>query len=158
MQAAIVAWGFRTRVSQQRKWMVTQGGPYESMIPWVRGLVLLRELEKNGVHLSVAWIRRACRHRLAVLYGRHGLVNRRMNRMLRHENPYSVVRVLEDINLAWGEPSLFGDREIRDTKGLVNPPNRTRRRRIKKMRSAYLQRTGYSHMRELYNSSSAKRD
>ncbi|RAQ63982.1 hypothetical protein COH20_000765 [Aspergillus flavus] len=158
MQAAIVAWGFRTRVSQQRKWMVTQGGPYESMIPWVRGLVLLRELEKNGVHLSVAWIRRACRHRLAVLYGRHGLVNRRMNRMLRHENPYSVVRVLEDINLAWGEPSLFGAREIRDTKGLVNPPNRTRRRRIKKMRSAYLQRTGYSHMRELYNSSSAKRD
>ncbi|OGM40701.1 hypothetical protein ABOM_010961 [Aspergillus bombycis] len=157
MQAAIVAWGFRTRVSQQRKWMVTQGDPYESLIPWVRGLVLLRELEKNGVHLSVAWIRRACRHRLAVLYGRHGLVNRRMNRMLRHENPYSVARVLGDINLAWGEPSLFGDREIRDTKGLVNPPNRTRRRRVKKMRSAYLQGAGYSRMRELYNSS-ANRD
>ncbi|KAE8167079.1 hypothetical protein BDV40DRAFT_254218 [Aspergillus tamarii] len=160
MQAAIVAWGFRTRVSQQRKWMVTQGDPYESLIPWVRGLVLLRELEKKGVHLSVAWIRRACRHRLAVLYGRQGLVNRRMNRMLRHENPYSVVRVLEDINLAWGEPSLFGDREVRDTKGLVNPPNRTRRRRIKKMKSAYLQGAGYSRMRELYNSTSrsARRD
>ncbi|KAE8380296.1 hypothetical protein BDV26DRAFT_257740 [Aspergillus bertholletiae] len=117
MQAAIVAWGFRMRVSRQRKWMVTQGDPYESLIPWVRGLVLLRELEKNGIHLSVAWIRRACRQRLAVLYGRNGLVNRRMNRMLRQENPYNIVRVLEDINLAWGEPSLFGDREIQDTTG-----------------------------------------
>ncbi|KAB8239487.1 hypothetical protein BDV23DRAFT_170925 [Aspergillus alliaceus] len=136
MQAAIIAWGFRTRVSQQRKWIAIHGNAYESLIPW----------------LSVAWVRRACRHRLAVLYGRSSLVNRRMNRMLRQENPYSVVRVLEDINLAWGEPYLFGDREIRDADGIVNPPNRTRRRRVKKMRSAYLQRVQLSQMKEVYSS------
>ncbi|KAE8349666.1 hypothetical protein BDV28DRAFT_140741 [Aspergillus coremiiformis] len=151
MQGAIVAWGFRTRVSRERKWLVPQESAYNSLIPWVRGLVLLREMESNGVHLSVAWIRRACRHRLAVLYGRRGLVNRRMNRMLRQENPYNVVRVLEDIHLAWGKPSLFGDREVRDTTGLVNPPNRTRRRRMKKMRSSYLQKRGLSPTKELYS-------
>jgi hypothetical protein len=157
MQTAIVAWGFRTRVSRQRKWTAPKESGSVSLIPWVRGLVLLRELEASGVCLSVAWIRRACRHRLAVLYGRHLLQYRRLNRTLRKENPYSIVRVLEDINIAWGEPSLFGDRDFHDTRGLVNPPNATEWRRIKKRRSAYLQEVGYSGMKEMYTTSEERK-
>ncbi|KAL4887997.1 hypothetical protein BDV59DRAFT_189443 [Aspergillus ambiguus] len=113
MQAAIVAWGFRKRVSSK---------PRDDLIPWVRGLTLLRALEKNGVHLWDNWIRRACRHRLAVLYGSPRQSSRLMNRMLRRENPYSLSRVMEDINRAWGEP-LFGPQTPENVEELVNPPS-----------------------------------
>ncbi|KAF7590443.1 hypothetical protein BBP40_002847 [Aspergillus hancockii] len=156
MQTAIVAWGFRMRVSRDRKW-TSQQSESDNLIPWVRGLVLLRELEANGVHLSVSWVRRACRQRLAVLYGQHMLYFQRMNRTLRKENPYSVVRVLEDINIAWGEPSLFGDHDFHDTKGLVNPPNTTELKRVKKRRAAYLQEVGYSRIKDMYSTSGERK-
>lgn len=113
MQAAIVAWGFRKRVSSK---------PRDDLIPWVRGLTLLRTLEKIGVHLWEDSIRRACRHRLAVLYGSPRQSSRLMNRLLRRENPYSLGRVINDINSAWGE-SLFTDPEHGDVDELVNPPS-----------------------------------
>ncbi|KAF9890884.1 hypothetical protein FE257_005460 [Aspergillus nanangensis] len=113
MQAAIVSWGFRMRVSAK---------PRNDLIPWVRGLSLLRELEQSGVHLWTSWIRRACRHRLAVLYGRPRQSSRLMNRLLRQENPYSLERVMDDINCAWGEP-MFGSRKPEDMQQLVNPPS-----------------------------------
>ncbi|KAL5359006.1 hypothetical protein BJX96DRAFT_147641 [Aspergillus floccosus] len=113
MQAAIVAWGFKKRVSSK---------PRDEPVPWVRGFTLLRTLEKNGVHLWEDWIRRACRHRLAVLYGSPRQSSRLMNRLLRRENPYSLGRVINDINCAWGEP-LFTDPEHGDVVELVNPPS-----------------------------------
>ncbi|KAE8149024.1 hypothetical protein BDV25DRAFT_8163 [Aspergillus avenaceus] len=128
MQAAIVAWGFKLRVSIRRARANFQGPGREYLIPWVRGLTLLRELEQQGVHLSVEWIRRACRHRLAVLYGRRWPSSRRKNRLVRRENPYHMARVIRDIERAWGEPSLFGGRAVTDLNGLVNPPNMTRRK------------------------------
>ncbi|OOF98268.1 hypothetical protein ASPCADRAFT_205523 [Aspergillus carbonarius ITEM 5010] len=123
MQAALVDWGFRMRVSFKRDDYNPFGVNGERLVPWVRGLVLLRELEQNGVQLWVRWISRACRHRLAVLYGRPRRSNRHMSRMLRQENPYSADRVLKDINCAWGQPPLFQGRKSRDIYQLVNPPS-----------------------------------
>lgn len=125
MQCAIIAWGFQKRISgkPQTKAYNPFGLPGDQLVPWVRGLVLLRELEQNGVQLSVRWIRRTCRHRLAVLFGRPRLSSRIINRMLRRENPYSVHQVIYDINRAWGDSSLFGGREHYDLERLVNPPS-----------------------------------
>lgn len=123
MQMAIVAWGFRMRPSSKPD--TKTYNPFnvegENLVPWVRGLVLLRELEQKGVRLRLGVIRRACRHRLAVLFGRPRHSSRRWNRLLRRENPYSAERVVGDMRRAWG-PSLFSDREVRNMHRLVNPP------------------------------------
>lgn len=123
MQAAIVSWGFKMRISRQPEQPYAAFGPgQEGLIPWVRGLVLLRELEQHGVHLHVREIRQTCRQRLKVIFGPAVQSSRRMNRMLRRENPYSPERVIGDMNRVWGEPSLFGGREHVDLFRLVNPP------------------------------------
>ncbi|KAA8648861.1 hypothetical protein EYZ11_009827 [Aspergillus tanneri] len=123
MQAAIVSWGFKMRISRNpEKEYQPFGVDSEVAIPWVRGLVLLRELEQNGVQLQVRDIRQACRQRLKVIFGRSFESSRGMNRMLRRENPYSIDQVIGDIHRAWGEPSLFGGREHDDLHRLVNPP------------------------------------
>ncbi|PLB54816.1 hypothetical protein P170DRAFT_374210 [Aspergillus steynii IBT 23096] len=122
MQAAIVSWGFKMRISHQAEQPYAAFGPeQEGLIPWVRGLVLLRELEQHGVQLHVGEIRQTCRQRLKVIFGPAVQSSRRMNRMLRRENPYSVERVIGDINRVWGEPSLFGGREHVDLFRLINP-------------------------------------
>ncbi|PWY87174.1 hypothetical protein BO94DRAFT_535274 [Aspergillus sclerotioniger CBS 115572] len=123
MQAALVHWGFRMRVSSKRDDYNPFGVDGERLVPWVRGLILLRELEENGVQLWMRWISQACRHRLAVLFGRPRRSSRHMSRMLRQENPYSAERVLKDINRAWGQPPLFQGRKSRDFYRLVNPPS-----------------------------------
>lgn len=123
MQAAIVSWGFKMRIARQPdKPYATFRPDQAGLIPWVRGLVLLRELEQHGVHLHVREIRQTCRQRLKVIFGPPIQSSRRMNRMLRRENPYSLERVIGDINRVWGEPSLFGGREYVDLFRLVNPP------------------------------------
>ncbi|OJJ89037.1 uncharacterized protein ASPGLDRAFT_40952 [Aspergillus glaucus CBS 516.65] len=124
MQSAIVSWGFRCRVSLSE---AKAYNPFkvkgEQLVPWVRGLVLLRELEQYGVRLARYWIRRTCRHRLAVLFGRDRLSSRPRNRMLRRENPYDVHKVTQDMNRAWGSDTLFRGWEMRDLHRLVNPPS-----------------------------------
>ena len=152
MQCAIVAWGFQKRISgkPQTKAYNPFELPGDQLIPWVRGLVLLRELEQNGVQLSVGWIRRTCRHRLAILFGRPRLSSRLINRMLRRENPYGVHQVTHDMNRAWGDSSLFGGREQYDLERLVNPPStkmsmrRTRQTvwRATRLRGGAIQRSG----------------
>lgn len=137
MQAAIIAWGFKMRISgkHETKTYNPFGVDGEGLVPWTRGLVLLRELEKEGVSLSVPWIQRSCRHRLAVLFGQGRLSSQRVNRMLRRENPYSVENILSDIARAWGEP-LFGGREQNDIRRLVNPPNATMKEALRRRRRA----------------------
>lgn len=124
MQEAIVTWGFRMRPSSKPD--TKTYNPFnvegENLVPWVRGLVLLRELQQKGVRVQLRVIRRACRHRLAVLFGRRRHSSRRMSRLLRRENPYSAERVIGDMHRVWG-PLLFRDREFHDLRGLVNPPS-----------------------------------
>ncbi|KAK9549972.1 hypothetical protein V6000_008009 [Aspergillus fumigatus] len=122
MQAAIVAWGFKMRVSPNPDHKSYSALGVENLVPWVRGLVLLRELEHNGIRLWHSWIRRACRHRLAVLFGHSRQSSRHMNRMLRRECPYSPERVIADIDRVWGHPPLFSGQQD-DLSQLVNPPS-----------------------------------
>ncbi|OJJ44118.1 hypothetical protein ASPZODRAFT_135591 [Penicilliopsis zonata CBS 506.65] len=110
MQAAIVAWGFKLRIppspdgEQAHSPSQAKKGQF---VPWVRGLVLLRELGQRGVRLCETEIRRTCQRRLNVLYGPPRHSARRINRILRRENPYGLRQVINDIHHAWGTVLLF---------------------------------------------------
>lgn len=125
MQCAIIAWSFQKRISGKPDSKAYN--PFnvhgENLVPWVHGLILLRELEQHGVQLSVGWIRRTCRHRLAILFGQPRLSSRPINRLLRRENPYTIFQIIGDMYRAWGDSSLFGGRERHDLERLVNPPS-----------------------------------
>lgn len=122
MQSAIVYWGFRFRVTSETETACRISHPTtgEQLIPWVRGILLLRELEQAGLALHPRAIREATRHRMAMLFGRYTHSAVRMNRMLRRVNPYTRSRVLNDISRAWGE-SLFSGIEDLNPDRVVNP-------------------------------------
>lgn len=131
MQAAIVSWGFTFRVldtTASRFAIPHPRVPDETLIPWVRGLLLLRELEQSGLRLDRRLISQAVRHRLAMLYSHHVPSARRMNRMLRRRNPYPLQQMVHDVFQAWGDSSLFDGME-RDLERLVNPPRSARTKR-----------------------------
>ncbi|KAF7515666.1 hypothetical protein PCG10_002972 [Penicillium crustosum] len=132
MQAAIVSWGFMFRVldTTASKFAIAPPNSQtdEKLIPWVRGLILLRELEQSGLRLDKRLISQAVRHRLAMLYSHHVLSARRMNRMLRRRNPYPLQQVLNDVFQAWGDRSLFDGME-QNLEQLVNPPRASRTKR-----------------------------
>ncbi|KAJ5584190.1 uncharacterized protein N7459_003990 [Penicillium hispanicum] len=123
MQAAIVSWGFLFRVTSETASTHSYLHPAtgDKLIPWVRGIVLLRELERvGGLRLRDGEIRKATRHRLQMLFGQYCHSARRMNRMLRRRNPYSLQRVVDDINRAWGA-LLFEGSGHAYFERLVNP-------------------------------------
>jgi hypothetical protein len=130
MQAAIVSWGFMFRVldTTHSRFTITHPKTNEQLIPWVRGLILLRELEASGLRLDKRLISQAVRHRMAMLYSHHVLSARRMNRMLRRRNPYPLQKVLDDVSRAWGDQTLFDGME-KDWERLVNPPRSARSKR-----------------------------
>ncbi|KAJ5466930.1 hypothetical protein N7475_004682 [Penicillium sp. IBT 31633x] len=132
MQAAIVSWGFMFRVLDTTASKFAIASPHsqtdEKLIPWVRGLILLRELEQSGLRLDKRLISQAVRHRLAMLYSHHILSARRMNRMLRRRNPYTLQQVLHDVFQAWGDSALF-DGVDQNLEQLVNPPRSARTKR-----------------------------
>lgn len=123
-QKAIVTWGFKFRLHSgtRAKFYIRHRETGKLLIPWVRGLILLRELERAGLRLHLPSIQHATRMRLAQLFSRYGLSGEPVNRRLRRENPFSLRRVLRDVGHAWGEPSLFSGMEFSNPDGLVNPP------------------------------------
>ncbi|KAJ6096679.1 hypothetical protein N7486_007425 [Penicillium sp. IBT 16267x] len=122
MQQAIIAWGFRFRVTRdtETKYSCEHPATGDKLIPWIRGLILLRELEEAGLTLQLGPIRAATKIRLNILFGLYCHSAVRFNRMLRRVNPYSQDRVFKDINLAWGE-SLFQGMEYSQPERLLNP-------------------------------------
>lgn len=110
-QQAIVSWGFKFRVTRETesKYALKHPGTDDGLTPWVRGLLLLRDLEQAGLPLNTPSVRLATRTRLALLFGSYSHSAVRFNRMLRRVNPYSLARVLGDIDLAWGLP-LFQEK------------------------------------------------
>ncbi|KAJ5477298.1 hypothetical protein N7539_007442 [Penicillium diatomitis] len=123
MQAALVAWGFLVPVSTANVYNAICFHPksQEPLIQWVRGILLLRELEEIGLTLHKRVIVGATRHRLATLYGKFQLSHSRTNRVLRKQNPYRWQRVAEECLRAWGDPSFFGGLERIDPVKLMNP-------------------------------------
>ncbi|KAL5339488.1 hypothetical protein BJX70DRAFT_363803 [Aspergillus crustosus] len=103
---AVVEWGFivpRAHHEQSYDQIEVDGN---LVVPYVRGVKLLRELEIAGVQVSLGRARRACRKRLLVLYGPRNAKSRRRNQMLRQMNRYTVEEVITDINQVWCSPSL----------------------------------------------------
>lgn len=123
MQHAIVHWGFMVRVTSESasKLAYTHPTTGSKLIPWTRGILLLRELEQAGLGLRKWAIYNAARARLAMLFSRWCPSQRRMTRMLRRNNPYSLQRVATDVLHAWGEAIFFCGLEKKNPKRLVNP-------------------------------------
>lgn len=110
-QQGVIAWGFGLVPPLTRKLHPVRNPGFvngETIIPWVRGIALLRQLKEKGVFVHEYSVKKACRHRLAVLFGNHRLSNRKKNRTLRQHNPYTLEEVLVEIDKAWGRP-LFHD-------------------------------------------------
>ncbi|KAJ5899778.1 hypothetical protein N7495_004522 [Penicillium taxi] len=105
MQKAIIAWGFFLRVTRRGafKSMISHPTTGENLVPWVRGHLLLHEMEQAGVVISMNSIKRSTRQRMTLLFGNIGHSARRMNRMLRRNNPYQFHQIMQDIDRAWGE-------------------------------------------------------
>lgn len=131
MQSAIVAWGFMYLVRDKTdpKSVYVHPTTGHKHIPWTRGLILLRELEQDGLVLETHAIRDATRARLANLYGEYCHSSRPLNRLLRRNNPYSLQEVLAEIDSAWRESSLWNGLDISQPERLVNPYRSPRSRR-----------------------------
>ncbi|KAL5050564.1 hypothetical protein BDW71DRAFT_172713 [Aspergillus fruticulosus] len=111
MQEAIVSWGFIIEpptILRSKDYHAT-GMHGERLVPFVRGILLLRELHSKGVDVQSPLVRRVSKRRLVMLYGQPFFSNRKRNRRLRALNPYTADRVIEDVNRAWGEPELFDE-------------------------------------------------
>ncbi|KAH8704169.1 hypothetical protein BGW36DRAFT_370787 [Talaromyces proteolyticus] len=110
LQMALIAWGFKLELWHLEHEMPdNQGG---QVIRWMRGLLLLRELEQMGITIYPSFVRRGCRERLQVLFGAAGLSNRPWNRSIRQRNPFTLSHVLEDMLKVW--PSLLTEEEKAD--------------------------------------------
>ncbi|KAL4970978.1 uncharacterized protein BDV14DRAFT_5531 [Aspergillus stella-maris] len=141
MQEAIVSWGFLidppSRLRSRREYAL--GRNNEQLVPFARGILLLRELQRHGVKVEVATVRRVCRQRLVMLYGPSISSNKPRNRALRRHNPYTVDHVIADLNSAWGNPVLLDDDQRRHLRWLLQfhrPKHILRRRwRMDQMRS-----------------------
>lgn len=115
MQQAIILWGFYLRVVRRNGARLRIPHPLtgEKMIPWVRGYILLREMEQAGAFIAQSPVKRATQLHMAQLYGPTTPSARRLNRMLRRKNPYSFMHIIRHIDLVWGE-KLLTDDEVRN--------------------------------------------
>ncbi|EEP78430.1 predicted protein [Uncinocarpus reesii 1704] len=149
VQEAIIAWGFilRPHPDYRNRLLPNPFSRGEYLIPWVRGITLLRELRRKGVVVQTNTVKRACRARLATLFSNYRRSNRQRNRMLRRENPWSLNEILLDIRKAWGKPMFleYGS----DYRKLVNPrthavrPGRWTRRATEDFENR--RQAGFSH-------------
>lgn len=128
MQAAIVTWGFQWQLhlnSPVENQYFKHPSSGESLIPFVRGIALLQELEQAGLPIDLGKVRYAVRLRLQQLYGYYHPSRKRINRTARRTNPFSVQQILGDIDRAWGRP--FWPEEpstSQELEKLVNPKRR----------------------------------
>ncbi|WEW61749.1 hypothetical protein PRK78_007243 [Emydomyces testavorans] len=106
LQEAIVAWGFilRPNTNSENRLIRNPFSKSEYLIPWVRGIILLRQLRAKGVIVQTSTVQSACRVRLAMLFSDYRQSNRLRNRMLRRENPWLLRDILMSIHKAWGQP------------------------------------------------------
>ncbi|KAI9368225.1 hypothetical protein BJX61DRAFT_537437 [Aspergillus egyptiacus] len=111
MLGAIVTWGFRIQPPSRLQKYCEAEMTDQELIPYVRGVSLLRDLKEIGVDVKTEEVRRACRQRLVILYGPPLISQLPLNRELRHLNPFTIDRVIADINRSWGEPPLIDQEE-----------------------------------------------
>lgn len=118
---AIIAWGFAWggqkifhkyfNHSRGRARLPTWRVLHEPDAPvpsrtYLRGLMILQQLAQNGLNVQVESVANTVRERLWQLYGL-GTSNRRLNRRIRHYNPFTLEEMLVAIEEAWEGPRLF---------------------------------------------------
>lgn len=149
MQSAIVTWGFRPRIQDHvvgtQKHVYKHPATGENHILWVRGLILLRELNDAGLRVNTGWVRQATRHRLAVLFSQYSPSAKPVNRTLRRLCPFTLQEVVADINRAWGD-YLFDGAEHSRPRWLVNPSRTQSSRR--RASGVVISRTEIDELRE----------
>ncbi|OKL59100.1 hypothetical protein UA08_05933 [Talaromyces atroroseus] len=126
LQMALVTWGFKLSLwaEEQHEMPISDNKNNNqrhdgTVIRWLRGLVLLRELEAMGVTIYPSFVRQACRERLQVLYGELESA-RKWNRSLRQKNPFKLSHVLNDMLKIY--PGLFTEEERLDLHKLIDRP------------------------------------
>jgi hypothetical protein len=119
LQMALVSWGFKLNLWDLKDQDMSDGQS-ETVLRWVRGLILLRDLDHMGVQMHSSFIRQACRERLQILYGQERYSDRSWNRTFRHHNPFKLSRVLGDILKIW--PTLLTEEEINDIHKFIDRP------------------------------------
>ena len=96
VQKAIIAWGFQQHVKKPPRSAKHDLWDPNSQLNWTWGLLLLRNLRDCGVAVERSLVRRACKERLAILFGTSAIHNPQVNRATRRRN---------DRRLADGEPA-----------------------------------------------------
>lgn len=120
LQMALVAWGFRLPLwSEEVHEMPGTQDEGGMVIHWLRGLLLLRELEALGVTVYPSFVRMACRERLQVLYGEL-YSTQKWNRTLRQNNTIKPSRILGDMLKIY--PSLFTEEDIANVHKMIDQP------------------------------------
>lgn len=119
LQMALVSWGFKLNLWDLKDQDMSDGQG-ESVLRWVRGLILLRDLDRMGVQMHSSFIRQACRERLQILYGQERYSDRSWNRTFRQHNPFKLSRVLGDILKIW--PTLLTEEEQNDIHKFIDRP------------------------------------
>lgn len=149
MQAAIVTWGFRPRIQEHLvgndKHVYKCPKTGNNYILWVRGIVLLRELRDAGLQVNASWVRKATRHRLAVLFSTYTPSAKPVNRTLRRLCPFTLQEVVTNLNCAWGEP-MFNEMEQTQPRWLANPSRTESSRR--RASGVVLSRSEIAELRE----------
>ena len=82
-QQAIIAWGFQHAARQPRR---------DERQDWTWGLRLLRELRERGVPIRREEVAKACKHRLAQLFGTKWPSKRRVNRTAKRLNDQKLAQ------------------------------------------------------------------
>lgn len=131
MQRAIVDWGFKSGYHDLEKFFhrrlqddakkngldtysFRSGCQYKELFSKIsndmpgpenyplRGLILLRQLQDQGVHVDAATVRQAAKNRLWLLYGPGGISNVKGNRRARMINPWTFEEMLGGIQRITG--------------------------------------------------------
>lgn len=120
MQMALIAWGFKSPLWYKNAVHEIPDPIGGGMVLlWIRGLLLLRDLERLEVTIYPSFVRQACRERLQMLFGELYSV-KRWNRTLRQKNPFRFSRILNDMLTIY--PTLFTQEDRVDLHKLVDRP------------------------------------
>ncbi|KAI9769022.1 MAG: hypothetical protein M1839_003819 [Geoglossum umbratile] len=110
MVNGLIAWGFVHELSRLRSPVrypaqVSVTNVFRPKAhPWTRGLRLVKELEKRGVRIPIATVRRACQLRLLSLYG-PAISKRRLVWRMIEGNSHTLSEMVAEIESIY--PALF---------------------------------------------------
>ncbi|KAI9837763.1 MAG: hypothetical protein M1819_006697 [Sarea resinae] len=109
-QRALVAWSFKSisDLSPSASRARQQGITADPIPPYARGLHLLAQLRRHGVHVHTSLVRKVVRARLVTLFGTARVSDKRENRVAASKNPWGLEEMVRVLDGVWGG-GLFSD-------------------------------------------------